>query len=103
MEARLLVEALDRRDTLWIPNPNRVRCIWEQNQAGIPVENPEETKVVQWIFELYAEGKTISSICNELVLARITPGRVTSFGLKTMVSGIIKRADLYIKRAKCSR
>jgi len=64
---------------------------------GILVENPEETKVVQWIFELYAEGKTISSICNELVLARIYTRKGNIIWSQNTVSGIIKRADLYIK------
>ena len=64
---------------------------------GILVENEEESPIVQKIFEMYAEGLSISAICNSLVMYRILTRKVNIIWSQNTVSGILRRADLYIK------
>jgi len=64
---------------------------------GILVPHEEESVVVQKIFELYAQGFTISEICNHLVGERIHTRKGNIIWQQNTISAIINRADLYIK------
>ena len=64
---------------------------------GILVQHPEESIVVQKIFELYAQGYTISEICNHLVSERIHTRKGNIIWSQNTVSAILGRGDLYIK------
>tara|TARA_Y100001963_G_scaffold123293_1_gene173212 strand:+ start:64 stop:921 length:858 start_codon:yes stop_codon:yes gene_type:complete len=63
---------------------------------GILVENQAESPVVQRIFQLYSAGSTISEICNRLVMDGIYTRKGNIIWSQNTVSGIIRRANLYI-------
>ena len=92
-----------RRAGRWtggIPYGYKIPITFDDNgnrvNRGILIEHEQESMIVQKIFEMYANGMTIAEICNRLVENRIPTRKGNIIWSQNTVTGIVKRADLYI-------
>ena len=66
-------------------------------ERGLLKPNPEESPVVQKIFEMRAAGSRVSTICNSLVEDGIRTRNGNLIWNQNTVAGILNRYDLYVR------